>query len=221
MKEAAGKIDPLKSYSLVEALPLVRETSKVKFDATLELHVNLGIDAKKGDQSVRASVSLPHGTGKTVRVAAFVSEDKVAAAKEAGADIAGADALIEDIKKTGKCDFDVAVATPEMMKNLAAVARVLGQKGLMPNPKTGTIAPDVTKLIKELKAGKVSFKNDASGVVHVSCGKVSFSDAALQANIEAIMDAIKKAKPQTMKGNYLKSAYLSSTMGPSVRIPVS
>lgn len=221
MGEAVGKIDQQKIYTVAEAIPLARETSKVKFDASVELHVNLGIDVKKSDQSVRASVSLPHGTGKKVRVAAFVPADKVAAAKAAGADIAGESEFIDEIKTTGKCDFDVAVATPDMMKPLAAIARILGTKGLMPNPRTGTIAPDVTKLIGELKAGKVSFKNDASGVVHVACGKTSFTDEQLLKNIEAILDAIKKAKPQTMKGNFIKTAYLSSTMGPSVRVAVA
>ncbi len=221
LKEARGKIDPKKTYELAEAVNLVKDTAKVKFDASVELHVNLGIDAKKSDQMVRAVVSLPHGTGKEVRVAAFVPEEQVAAAQAAGASIAGSTDLIEEIKKTGKCDFDVAVATPDMMKNLAAVARILGQKGLMPNPKTGTIAPDVTKLIKELKTGKVSFKNDNSGVIHVAVGKASFPADHLSNNIEMLMDAIHKAKPQGMKGNLVKSVYLASSMGPSVKVALS
>lgn len=221
LKEARAKVDVKKVYDLAEGVALVRETAKLKFDPSVELHVNLGIDAKKSDQMVRSVVSLPHGTGKEVRVAAFVSEDSVAKAKEAGATIAGADSLIEEIKKTGKCDFDVAVATPDMMKNLAGIARILGQKGLMPNPKTGTIAPDVTKLIKELKTGKVSFKNDASGVIHVAVGKVSFPAEHLVANIEVIMDAIRKAKPVGMKGNLIKSVYVASSMGPSVKVALS
>lgn len=220
MKEAGGKIDKNKTYSLAEAVDLVKETSTVKFDASVEIHINLGIDTKKGDQIVRSVVALPHGTGKTVRVAAFVADDQVETAKAAGADHAGSDALIEEIKKTEKCDFDVAVATPDMMKKLAGIARILGQKGLMPNPKTGTISPDVTKLIKELKQGKVSFKNDAGGTIHVACGKISFPKEQLVANIEAIIDSIKKAKPETLKGNYITGVFISSSMGPSVRVAV-
>ena len=218
MKEARGKIDLAKIYTLPEAIQLVKETAKLKFDAGIELHVNLGIDKKKSEEMVRSVASLPYGTGKTIKIAAFVPDNLVEKAKEAGADVAGNAALIEEIKKTEKCDFDIAVATPDMMKSLAAVARILGQKGLMPNPKTGTIAPDIAKLIKELKLGKVSYKSDTGGSVHVLCGKVSFSDEHLIANIEALIDSIKRAKPATMKGNYLMSAYLTSTMGPSVRV---
>ena len=218
MKEAIGKIDKSKVYTVADAVALLKETSKVKFDPSVEIHVNLGIDSKKSDQMVRSIVSLPHGTGKAVRIAAFVPADQVAKVKAAGADIAGSDDLIEEIKKTNKCDFDVAVATPDMMKNLAAVARILGQKGLMPNPKTGTIAPDVTKLIGELKKGKVSYKSDTSGVVHVACGKLSFANENLVANIETFLDSLKKAKPQTMKGNFIKSIYLTSSMGPSIKV---
>lgn len=220
MKEARGKVDAAKIYSLADAVAIIKETSKVKFDASVEVHVNLGIDAKKGDQLVRSVVSLPHGSGKTVRVAAFVPDDKAEKAKAAGADVVGSAELIEDIKKTEKCDFDVAVATPDMMKNLAAIARILGQKGLMPNPKTGTIAPDVTKLIGELKRGKVAYKNDSSGTVHVACGKVSFPSENLVANIEALIESLKKAKPEGIKGIFFKSAYLTSTMGPSVKIAI-
>lgn len=221
MKEARGTVETGKLYSLAEAVKAVKDTSKVKFDASVELHVNLGIDPKKSDEMVRAVASLPHGTGKTVRIAAFVPENLVAKAKEAGADIAGGDDLIEQIKTTEKCDFDIAVASPDMMKSLASVARILGQKGLMPNPKTGTIAPDVGKLITELKKGKVSFKSDAGGTVHILCGKVSFPDEQLVANIEALMDAIKKAKPASMKRTYIESMYLTSSMGPSVRVSLS
>lgn len=221
MKEANGKIDRSKVYSVEEAVKLLKETSTVKFDASVEMHVNLGIDPKKGEQLVRASVSLPHGTGKTVKVAAFVPENEIKKAQDAGADIVGSDALIEEIKKTGKCDFDVAVATPDTMKSLAGIARILGQKGLMPNPKTGTIAPDVTKIIKELKQGRLSYKNDPSGVLHIACGKVSFSEDQLVANIQALLDSVKKAKPQGIKGTYLKAVHLTTSMGPSVKVATS
>ena len=220
IKEAVAKIDKTKVYAVVDAVEAVKASAKVKFDPSIELHVNLTIDPKKTDQSVRANVSLPHGTGKTVRIAAFVADNEVSKAKAAGADIAGADDLIESIKQSEKCDFDVAVATPEIMKKLAAIARILGQKGLMPNPKTGTIAPDVTKIIGELKKGKVSFKNDAGGVIHVACGKASFPSEHLVANIQAFMDAIKAAKPDSIKGTFIRSVYLTSSMGPSVKMAI-
>jgi len=218
MKEAQKKLEEGKLYALPEAVALIQDTAKVKFDPSLEVHINLGIDPKKSDQMVRSVVSLPHGSGKTLRIAAFVSDADVAKAKEAGADIAGSGELIDEIKSSNKCDFDIAVATPDMMKKLAVIARVLGQKGLMPNPKTGTIAPDVTKLIQDLKKGKIAFKSDAGGTIHAACGKVSFDKNNLVANIEALLEAVMKAKPQSLKGNLIKSVYLSSSMGPSVRV---
>ncbi len=218
LKEAKAKVDPTKAYSIDEALTLVKETSKVKFDASVEVHINLGIDIKITDQIVRGTVILPHGTGKKVRVAAFVPEDKVKEAKDAGADIVGNTELIEQIKKDGKCDFDVAVATPDMMKNLAVVARTLGQKGLMPNPKTGTITLKIGQTVKELKQGKVAFKNDNYGNLHVVIGKVSFDDVKLKENFTIFVDAVKQAKPEKIKGVFLKGIYLSSSMGPSVKI---
>ncbi len=221
LKEAKTKIDTQKVYPAEEALKLVKETSGVKFDASVEVHVRLGIDPKKGDQIVRNSVVLPHGTGKTVKIAAFVSDDKKAEAKSLGADIVGGEDLINDIKKTSKTDFDVAVTMPEMMPKLAAIAKVLGQKGLMPNPKTGTIGPDLKKMISELKKGKVSYKNDANANIHLSIGKVSFDEAKLLENFKTFMDSLKKSKPQTLKGTYIKALYLTSSMGPSIKVAIN
>jgi len=220
LQEAHKQIDAKKNYPLAEAIELVKQTSKVKFDASVEVHINLGIDIKQSDQQVRGTVSLPHGSGKTVRVAAFVPEHQVAEAKQAGADVAGAGELIEQIKKTEKCDFDVAVAVPEIMKELAVVARILGQKGLMPNPKTGTITTNVAKTIQELKKGRASFKNDSFGNLHLVIGKVSFETAKLKENFEAVIEAVKQVKPEKIKGIYLKGIYLTSSMGPSVRVSI-
>jgi len=216
----ATKITPGKNYTLAEAITLVKE-APLKFDATVELHIKLGIDPKKSDQSVRGSVQLPHGTGKTKRVIAFVDTNHEADAKEAGADIIGTKEVVDKIKQTGKIDFDVAVATPDMMKQLAPIARVLGQKGLMPNPKTETVGPDVKKMIMAVKAGKVNFKNDASCNVHLAVGKVSFTADQLSENISASIEAIRKAKPATAKGTYMKSISLAQTMGPGIALTLS
>lgn len=221
LKEARTKIDKTKTYTAEEAIKLVKETSQVKFDASVEVHSKLGIDPKKGEQIIRGSIVLPHGTGKTLKIAAFVSEAGVKEAKEAGADVIGGDELIEEIKKTGKTNFDIAITTPDMMKKLAFIARVLGQKGLMPNPKTGTIGPDIKKMVGELKKGKVSYKNDATANVHLSIGKTSFEDKQLLENFKAFLDSLKKAKPQSMKGTYIRSLYLTSSMGPSVKVSVN
>lgn len=217
---AAAKIVPNKTYSLADALKLVKE-SPVKFDASVELHIKLGIDPKKSDQSVRGSIQLPHGTGKTKRVIAFVDSNHEAEAKEAGADIIGTKEVIDKIKQTSKIDFDVAVATPDMMRQLAPIARILGQKGLMPNPKTETVSPDVKKMIMAVKAGKVNFKNDATCNIHVAVGKVSFTEAQLSENIAASLEAIRRAKPATAKGTYMKSISLAQTMGPGIAIALS
>lgn len=202
-------------------MALIKGVAQVKFDASVEVHAKLGIDPKKGDQIVRASVVLPHGTGKKVKVAAFVTEDKVKVAKEAGADLVGAETLIEEIKKTNKTDFDVAVTTPDMMPKLAVIAKILGQKGLMPNPKTGTIGPDLKKMITELKQGKVSYKNDDTSNIHLSIGKVSFEEKKLVENFQIFFDSLKKAKPQSIKGTYIKSLYLTSSMGPSIKLSIN
>ncbi len=218
LKASQAKVEKNKVYTISEAIKLVKETSDVKFDASVEVHAKLGIDPKKGDQIVRDSVSLPHGTGKTVKIAAFVPADLAKEAKVAGADIVGDEDLIEEIKKTSKCDFDIAVTTPGFMKQLSVIARVLGQKGLMPNPKTGTIGEDVTKMISELKKGKVSYKNDNTANIHVVIGKVSFAESALEENFKILLDSLKKAKPQAIKGTYLKSLTIASSMGPGIKV---
>jgi len=212
--------DKSKIYTLAEALALLKKTAKTKFDSSVEIHCRLGIDPRKGDQQVRGAISLPHGTGKTIKVAAFVSADKEKSAKEAGADYAGGEELIEEIKKTEKTDFQVAVAEPSMMKNLAKIAKILGTRGLMPSPKNETVTADPIKAIKELKQGKVSFKNDDTGNIHVLIGKVSFSDEQLTDNFQTLFNAIKKAKPAPAKGTYLKNVSLSSTMGPGVKVQI-
>ncbi len=221
LKEARSKVDKEKVYEIAEAIKLIKETSQVKFDAAVEVHARLGIDPKKGDQIIRGSVVLPHGTGKTIRLAAFVPEDKVKEAKDAGADVVGGEDLINEIKKTSKTNFDIAVTIPEMMKNLAVIARVLGQKGLMPNPKTGTIGPDLTKMIGELKKGKVSYKNDDTSNVHLMLGRVSFDEKNLTENFEIFLDSLKKNKPQSLKSTYIKSLYIASSMGPSIKVKIN
>lgn len=203
-------------YSLAEAVALVKE-SPVKFDAGVELHVKLGIDPKKSDQIVRGSIQLPHGTGKTKRVIAFVGPNQEAEATKAGADLIGNAEKIAEIKKTEKTDFDVAVATPDVMRSLAPIARILGQRGLMPNPRTETVGPDISELIRAVKAGKIHFKNDDGGNIHLLVGKVSFTDQQLQENIQTTMTAIQKAKPSSAKGIYLRSVTICSSMGPGVR----
>jgi large subunit ribosomal protein L1 len=216
-RAAAAKIEKEKLYSLAEAVKLTKETSTTKFDASLEIHTRLGINTKKSDQIVRASVSLPHGTGKKLRVVAFVVEEKAAAAKKAGAVEAGEESLIEKIGK-GWLDFDVAVATPEMMKKLGKIAKTLGQKGLMPNPKAGTVTDDFEKAIAEIQKGKVEFRGDSFGILHNLVGKVSFDDAKLIENIETYLRAVLDAKPKAVKANYVRGIALASSMGPGVRV---
>jgi len=218
MNDLQTKINKEIVYSLDEAIALVKETSTVKFDASVELHARLGIDPKKSDQQIRANVVLPHGTGKTKIVAAFVGPNDETDAKSAGADFVYGEEDIKKIQTTGKVEFDIAIATPEMMPKLAVAARVLGPKGLMPNPKTGTVDKNVKKMIEDLKKGKISFKNDDTGNIHLAIGKTSFDTAKLKENIEVFLDALKKAKPQAMKGSYIKQAYLTSSMGPSIKI---
>lgn len=218
MTDLETKVDKTKVYPLDEAITLVKETSNVKFDASVEIHARLGIDPKKGDQQVRATVVLPHGTGKTKTVAAFVGANDEAAAKTAGADFVYGEEEIKLIKTSGKVEFDIAVATPEMMPKLAQAARVLGPKGLMPNPKTGTVDKDVAKMINEVKGGKVAFKNDDTSNIHIALGKVSFEETKLKENIETFLEALKKAKPSGAKGTYVKSLFLTSSMGPSIKI---
>ncbi|MFA6305019.1 MAG: 50S ribosomal protein L1 [Patescibacteria group bacterium] len=218
LKEAKGLLDKTKVYTLAEAIKLVKDTSKVKFDASVEVHLKLGIDPKKGEQGVRASIVLPFGTGKIKKVAVFVTPTYEKEAKTAGADIVGGKDLIEQIKKDGKCDFEVAVAVPEIMRDLAAIAKTLGQKGLMPNPKTGTVTTDITKAVEEIKKGKVDFKNDDTANIHAMVGKVSFTDEQIKANIDALINAVKKAKPDAVKGIYLKTMTICSSMGPGIKV---
>ncbi len=210
--------DKAKTYTFAEALALVKKFSHAKFDASLELHCRLGIDPKKGDQQIRAAVSLPHGTGKSIRVAAFVSPTAEDACRAAGADLVGGEDLINKIKASEKTDFDVAVADPAMMKSLAKIAKILGTRGLMPSPKNDTVSANPAKAVAELKKGKVSFKNDDTANIHVAIGKLSFADEALKANFDAIVEAIKKNKPATAKGIYIKNIVICSTMGPGIKI---
>jgi len=218
MQAAVAKVDKNKVYSIDEAIKLVKETSGVKFDASVEVHAKLGIDPKKGEQQIRATVSLPHGTGKSKKVAAFVSAEKEKEAKDAGADFIYGEEEIKKIKDTGKIEFDVAVTTPDMMSKLASVAKVLGPKGLMPNPKTETVGPNIKKMVEELKKGKLTFKNDDTSNVHVPIGKVSFSEASLKENYLALVEALNKAKPNTTKGIYIKNLVVCSSMGPAIKI---
>ncbi len=222
MNGLKSKVDANKVYGLTEALELVKATSTVKFDASVEVHVRLGIDVSKSDQQIRSTVGLPHGTGKTKSVAAFVGANDEKAAKEAGADFIYGENEIKGIQAgTTKVNFDIAVATPEMMPKLAIAAKVLGPKGLMPNPKTGTVDKDVARMVTELKKGKVAFKNDDTGNVHASIGKVSFATEKLKENYDSLIDALKKVKPNSAKGTYLKSIFLTSSMGPSIRVEIA
>jgi large subunit ribosomal protein L1 len=218
-RKAAEMVDPNKSYSLDEACELLKKTATTKFDSSCELHVKLGVDVKQADQLSRSTVSLPHGTGKDVRVIAFVNENKLKEAKDAGAVKAGLDDLIEEISK-GWMDFDVAVASPDVMKNLGKVAKTLGTKGLMPNPKAGTVSPEIGKTISELKKGRVEFRTDKQGQMHNSFGKVSFSAADLKENVKALIKAIVEAKPATAKGTYIVNISLATTMGPGIKLDV-
>lgn len=214
-------VDKNKVYPVAEAIELVKKTSNVKFDSSVEVHAHLGIDVGKSDQQIRSNVVLPNGTGKTKKIAAFVGANDEKTAKDAGADFIYGEEDIKKIKDTGKFDFEVAIATPEMMPKLAPAAKVLGPKGLMPNPKTGTVGADVKKMIDELKKGKITFKNDETGNLHQIIGKVSFDANKLKENFDALMDAVKKAKPNSAKGTYLQAVYLTSSMGPSVKVEIN
>jgi len=209
-----------KKYTPEEALELCRQMSKTKFDASVEVHFRLGIDPKKGDQQVRSAIALPHGTGKNIKVAAFVSKSNEKAVKDAGADMVGGEDLIEEIKKSEKTDFDVAVAEPAMMKNLSQIAKILGTRGLMPSPKNETVTDKPAEAVAELKKGKISFKNDNTSNIHVVIGKVSFSIEALKENYYTFLEALKKAKPAGAKGTYIKNIALSSTMGPGIKVAI-
>lgn len=212
-------IDSKKNYSLAEAVALAKKTSIAKFDAAVEIHAKLGIDPKQGDQQVRGTVSLPNGTGKSKKVAVFVgTAEKEKEAKEAGADLVGGEELVASIATSGKIDFDVAIATPDMMPKLAKVARILGPKGLMPNPKTDTVGMNVKAMVEDQKKGKVAFKNDDTGNVHAVIGKASFDEAKLLENATVFMDALKKSKPAASKGNFIVKAVMNATMGPAISL---
>lgn len=217
MAEAAKLVDKNKLYALTEAVDLLKQAAKAKFDETVELHVHLGIDPKQSDQIVRGTITLPHGIGKTRKVAVIAKGEKQAEAKDGGADSIGAEDLIEQISK-GWLDFDVLVATPDSMKDLSKVAKILGPKGLMPSPKAGTVTFDIEKTVKELKKGRIEYKNDSYGVIHSSVGKVSFDNAKIIENVKSLYEAIVKAKPSAAKGQYIKSVALSSTMGPGIHL---
>lgn len=217
-QEVKNKIDPKKLYTLDEAIDFIKNNPVANFDETIELHIKLGINSTKTEQTVHGSVVLPSGALKKIKIAAFVTPTKVDAAKSAGADLVGGAELIEQIKQTGKCDFDLAIAEPAMMKDLAQIAKILGPKGLMPTPKTETITTDFKKTIGELTGGKINFKSDASGIVHQALAKVSWPADKIKINVSKFFEAVKKAKPQTSKGVYIKTINLSSTMGPSLKI---
>ena len=218
-KGALENIDLNKSYNLDEASAIVKENSKVKFDATVDLAVRLGVDPRQANQMVRGVASLPHGTGKTLKVLALVSADKEAEAKEAGADYVGLDEYIEKIKG-GWTDIDVIVTMPSIMGKIGALGRVLGPRGLMPNPKSGTVTMDVAKAVTDVKAGKIDFKVDKTGIVHAAIGKVSFDAQKIQENANELIQTIIKLKPTTAKGTYVKSVFMSSTMSPSIAVEV-
>ncbi len=216
--EAAKLVDRSVAYEAAEAIALVKKTAVAKFDETVEVHIRTGCDGRHAEQQVRGAVVLPNGTGKTVRVLVFAKGDKVAEAEAAGADFVGGDELIPRIQNEGWLDFDVVVATPDMMGIVGRLGKILGPKGLMPNPKAGTVTMDVTKAIKDIKAGKIEYRLDKSNIIHVPVGKVSFSEEKLAENFGALMDAIVKARPSALKGQYLRSVTLASTMGPGVKV---
>jgi large subunit ribosomal protein L1 len=214
------KIVPGKMYSIDEALSVLNEVSAVKFKESLDVSVNLGVDARKSDQQVRGATTLPHGTGKTVRVAVFTQGANADAAKEAGADIVGMDDLAEQVK-AGQMDFDVVIASPDAMRVVGTLGQILGPRGLMPNPKTGTVTPDVVTAVKNAKAGQVRYRTDKNGIIHGSIGKIDFNLTAVKENLEALLSDLKKAKPSSAKGTYIKKVTLSTTMGPGVQIDQS
>ena len=216
-RKIAGKLEAGKAYSLADAMKLAAETNPVKFDATVELHVRLGVDPRQADQNIRTTVNLPHGTGKTVRVAVFAPEDQQAAAKKAGADVIGDEEFLKQLDKE-QLDFDVLVATPAYMPRLGKYARLLGPRGLMPNPKSGTVAADVEKAVTEAKGGKVEYRVDKQAIVHLPIGKVSFGAKKLEENAAAFFDSLKSQKPSSLKGVFVKSVNASTTMGPGITI---
>ena len=219
--EAAKQVDRAVAYEPADAVALVKKTAVAKFDETIEVHIRTGCDGRHAEQQIRGAVVLPNGTGKTVKVLVFAKGDKVNEAESAGADYVGGEELIPKIQNDGWLDFDVVVATPDMMGVVSRLGKVLGPKGLMPNPKAGTVTMDVTKAINDIKAGKIEYRLDKSNIIHVPIGKASFEESKLQENFDALMEAIVKAKPSALKGQYLKSITLTSTMGPGVKVSVA
>ena len=216
--EAAKLVDRTIQYDTADAIALVKKTATAKFDETVEVHIKTGCDGRHAEQQVRGAVVLPNGTGKSVKVLVFAKGDKLSEAEAAGADYVGGEELIPKIQNDGWLDFDVVVATPDMMGVVGRLGKVLGPKGLMPNPKAGTVTMDVTKAVNDIKAGKIEYRLDKANIIHVPVGKVSFDEAKLQENFDALMEAIIKAKPSALKGQYLRSITLATTMGPGVKI---
>ena len=219
MKAAVAKYDPKKQYALAEACGILKDITYTKFDSSVELHVNLGVDPRKANQMVRGVVTLPNGTGKTVRVLVLCTPDKVAEAEAAGAEYAGLDEYIEKIKG-GWTDVDVIICTPSVMAKVGPIGRILGPRGLMPNPKTGTVTMDVANAVKEVKAGKIDFKVDKTGIVHCAIGKASFTAEQIEQNAKTVISAILKLKPQALKGTYMKGAAICTTMSPGIKLDV-
>ncbi len=217
-KAVAALVDKTKSYGIEEAVGLAKKTARTKFDETVDLAVNLGVDPKQADQMVRGTVVLPHGTGKNVKILVFAKGEKEKEAREAGADYVGSDDLAEKIQKEGWTDFDTVVATPDIMGLVGKLGKVLGPRGLMPNPKTGTVTFDVARAIKEIRAGKVEYRVEKAGIVHVPVGKASFDENKLADNAKAVLESILKAKPASSKGKYLKNVTISTTMGPGIKM---
>ena len=220
-QEAAKLVDRTTMYDTAEAIALVKKTATAKFDETVEVHIRTGCDGRHAEQQIRGAVVLPNGTGKTVRVLVFAKGDKVSEAEAAGADHVGGEELIPKIQNDGWLDFDVVVATPDMMGVVGRLGKVLGPKGLMPNPKAGTVTMDVAKAISDIKAGKIEYRLDKANIIHVPVGKTSFEESKLQENFDALMEAIVKAKPSALKGQYLRSITLATTMGPGVKVNVA
>ena len=219
--EAAKLVDRTTLYEPEEAIALVKKAAAAKFDETVEVHIRTGCDGRHAEQQIRGAVVLPNGTGKTVRVLVFAKGDKINEAEAAGADYVGGDELIPKIQNDGWLDFDVVVATPDMMGVVGRLGKILGPKGLMPNPKAGTVTMDVTKAVKDIKAGKIEYRLDKTNIIHVPVGKVSFTDEALSENFNALMEAIVKARPSAVKGQFLRSITMASTMGPGVKVNVT
>jgi len=217
-KAAAALVDPDKRYGLEEAISLVKKTARTKFDETVDLAVNLGVDPKQADQMVRGTVVLPHGTGKKVKILVFAKGEKEKEARDAGADYVGAEDLADKIQKEGWTDFDTVVATPDIMGLVGKLGKVLGPRGLMPNPKTGTVTFDITKAIKDIRAGKVEYRVEKTGIVHVPVGKASFDEQKLTDNARSVLESILKAKPSSSKGKYVKAVTVSATMGPGIKM---